>query len=327
MLELQVMSKVSAIIINYNGAQHLDDCLSSLLAQDYEDLEIIVVDNLSTDNSLEIIEKYKEVKTYIPAENYCIARPTNEVAKTLDSKYILVLNNDLKFFPDCVSKAVEEMKKDPDCFSVDVLQYNWDGDTVVRSGQMLKKCSFLKGVFPGIDFTQDLKYHEIFSACAGSMLIDREKFMKLGGFDNNFFIEMEDIDICLRATMCGWKNYFCKESKLYHKVLGSLGLETFKGSQKSLSSFTMKRKTSLRFNLFRLVIKACDLRTISLFALIEIFRIIYYLLTGKFALMKIHLAAFVQNIQYLPDTLKERSFLMKNAKYTWAEIRDKYLVD
>ena len=107
------LSKVSIIIINYNGKNLLETCLESLFKIDYTNFEVILVDNNSTDNSIEFITKnYPSIIIIKLDSNQGFAEPNNIASKIAKGKYLLFLNNDTIVTPKFISKMVEAMEND-----------------------------------------------------------------------------------------------------------------------------------------------------------------------------------------------------------------------
>src|SRR5579863_4216329 len=118
--------RVSAIIVNWNGAGHLRVCLPSLASQSLGSLEIIVVDNRSSDDSAEVARGFGA--RWLPLENNLgLAPALNRGAAIAEGDLLLFVNNDMRFDPGFVAALVEPLERDKDVFAADGMQYNWDG--------------------------------------------------------------------------------------------------------------------------------------------------------------------------------------------------------
>src|SRR6266446_909258 len=118
--------KVSVIIANWNGAEHLRVCLPSLASQSFESLEIIVVDNRSSDESAEVARRLKV--RWLPLEkNLGLAPALNRGAAIARGDLLLFVNNDMRFDPGFVAALVEPLERDEEIFATDGMQFNWDG--------------------------------------------------------------------------------------------------------------------------------------------------------------------------------------------------------
>jgi GT2 family glycosyltransferase len=321
--------RVAVVVINYNGAHLLPECLESIVNQDYEKdlMKIIVADNSSEDESRFVVEKFPSVEFYPTGGNLGIGIPTNQVAETLKSEYVVLLNYDLKLHPDCISKAVKVFSEKTDLFSVDFLQYNWKGDFIVHSGTKFGKTSIMKGPLPGVEFAQSTSYEDIIFSCAGAMMFDREKALKLGGFDSEFFLEYEDVDLCIRAQMMGWPSYFCKDAKVNHKVMDSIDPNTSRVGARALEQISNKRQIALRYNLNRFVIKVCDPLTIMMYLIREAIRFVSYAVRLKIELLHYQTFGFFKLLISLKKTLHLRKLIKKSSKISFRSVRKRYLVD
>ena len=181
----------------------LSKCIETLQKQDCDNIEIILADNASTDNSVEVARSCGIKKILEMKENMGFGFTNDEGAKIADGEFIFFVNNDMYFEKNCVSELVKEISKYPSVFAVDAMQYNWEGTEITHGGTMLKK-SGLKNWFPFIKInylgTIDKKI-EVPWGCAGSLMVRKKMFDELGGFDATFFADGEDMDLCWRAWM------------------------------------------------------------------------------------------------------------------------------
>lgn len=220
------MPLVSAVIVNWNGAKHLDICLPSLLSQSHRPVEIIVVDNASNDSSAEIAARHG-VRWVPLTRNIGLAPALNRGARLATGDFLLFLNNDMRFHERFVESLAAEILRDPDTFSVDALQYNWEGTKQVHLATRLERNRGAGGdgyaPVPGLYILQadTSSPLAIVSACAASMLVRRSMFMALGGFDERLPFGCEDLEICLRAWLRGWRSVFVPTAMCWHKVGGS----------------------------------------------------------------------------------------------------------
>ena len=106
--------RVTALVLNWNGARVLPDCLRSLQAQDYPALDILVIDNASTDGSADLVRRtFSGVQLYVNAENLGFGGGNNVGIRLARTPYILMCNNDTLLAPDAVRRLVEALKADP----------------------------------------------------------------------------------------------------------------------------------------------------------------------------------------------------------------------
>jgi len=238
---------VTVLILNYNGEKLLDDCLASLKLQSYSNLNVIVVDNKSSDESYKIAQKF-DVKFLPLSRNYGLAKAINIASKEVKTKYMLVSNYDLRFDKNAVEELVNEIEKDEKIFCTDPLQYDWNGQEIIHKKISLKKSLNLKHWVPFREPVFSSAYGETLFGSAGCCLLNKEIFIKLSGYDNRFFIEFEDFDIGIRAWMKGYKSIFIPQAKIFHKVLASLSPASYKAHSQDISKKLAYLSKKRRYN-------------------------------------------------------------------------------
>jgi len=218
---------VSAIIVNWNGAHHLKICLPSLRAQTYKALEIIVVDNGSTDGSAEVTRECQA--RWLPlGKNVGLAPALNRGVAQADGEFLLFVNNDMRFDPGFVAALVEPVKKNDEIFATDGMQFNWDGSE--RAHLATRLVSRRPGsrssteLVPGLYFYPNEADREtaVYTGSAACMLVRRNLFEKLNGFDGRLPLGYEDVEICWRAWIRGWKTVYVPIAICWHHI-GSSG--------------------------------------------------------------------------------------------------------
>lgn len=236
----------SIVIVNYNGSSLLRECLDSLIATEYPSFEIIVVDNNSSDNSAGMIkEHYPTCKLIQLPENRGFAVGNNIGASYSTGEYLVFLNNDTAVKPDWLKELIHVMEKDR---SVAIAQsmllrssesdVDSSGDFATRFGRTYnsKRQGFVDS-------------REILSARGAAMAIRKSIFEELGGFDKDYFISFEDVELGWKAWICGYKVVMVPSSIVYHKS-GSTGskmstMMTFHGLKNQLSLITTHFETGL----------------------------------------------------------------------------------
>jgi len=206
-----VKPMVSIIIVNFNGKHYLESCLSSLTKIDYDNLEIIVVDNNSTDGTIEfLVQNYPSVITLKLDQNYGFAKPNNMAAKIAKGDLLLFLNNDTEVTPTFVSELVDVLLNDKQiaiCQSL-LLKPNGEMDS---SGDFIDKIGIVYNSKEKIN-----EIREISSARGASMIIRKKIFEELHGFDEKFFVSFEDVDLGWRSWIRGYKVVINPKSVVYH---------------------------------------------------------------------------------------------------------------
>lgn len=212
------MSDVTIVIPNYNGIAFLDACLRSLAEQTGVSAEIIIVDNGSTDGSLEFIrEHYPECRLICLEKNYGFCRAVNEGIKRAESPYVILLNNDTEVRPDFSEKLLAAIKEDKKRFScgAKMLQYQ-NRKLLDNAGDFY--CALGWGIARGKGRPAEQYAHgqKIFSSCAGAAIYRKELVEKLGGFDEAHFAYLEDMDLSYRAKIHGFYHWYAPEAEVFH---------------------------------------------------------------------------------------------------------------
>jgi GT2 family glycosyltransferase len=219
---------VSVIIVNLNGAEHLRLCLPSLASQSFKLLEIIVVDNRSSDDSADVTRSFGA--RWLPLEsNLGLAPGLNRGATVATGDLLLFLNNDMKVDAEFVAALVEPFERAPEIFATDGMQFNWDGTIPAHMAARLTS-NVPRGrgssteLVPGIHFYQQRKTGEssVFMASAACMLVRRKVFEELGGFDDRLPLGYEDVEICWRAWVRGRKTLYVPSAICWHRISASM---------------------------------------------------------------------------------------------------------
>jgi GT2 family glycosyltransferase len=214
---------VSVIVLNFNGADHLDDCLRSLCDQNYESLEVLVIDNGSSDDSKSVASRYP-VRWEELGRNHGFAPGINLGVPKCRGDTLVFVNNDMRFSPTFVSSIVSPLLRNADVFAADARQMTWAGAHEIHSATRLRYRSIggiLRGDFlPLLDVEQNrvARVTECFQACAGNMAVRRQMFEALGGFDSRLPAGWEDTEIAWRAWARGWRTVFVPDAVCWHKV-------------------------------------------------------------------------------------------------------------
>jgi len=202
---------VSVIIVNYNGKPHLEKCLESLMNVDYEKYEVILVDNNSNDDSLEFVKNvYPSVIIIKLDKNYGFAEPNNIGAKIAKGDFLLFLNNDTKVNPNFIQEMVNVFNQDSKIAISQSLLLKTNGE-IESSGDFI---DIIGRAYMSKEKVTEVK--EILGARGACMMVRKNIFWELGGFDKNFFASFEDVDLSWRAWIWGYKIVLVPNSIVYH---------------------------------------------------------------------------------------------------------------
>jgi len=225
--ELAKWPLVSIIILNYNGSMYLANCLGSVLKSSYDPFEIVLVDNASTDDSISIVkELFKDDRIVIirNSSNMGFAEGNNVGAEYVRGDYLVFLNNDTKVEPRWLEELVKVMESDPKIGAAQskLLMLNHDGRIIDSTGDFVD--------FYGVAIQRDLgeedvgqheNVEEVFSARGASMIVRHNVLKQVGGFDPDFVLGCEDIDLCWRIRLRGYKVVYVPWSVVFHRGHGT----------------------------------------------------------------------------------------------------------
>ena len=226
------MRKVSIIIVSYNVRSYVSHAIDSILKSDYNNFEIIVVDNNSYDGTCDHLKKkYKTINVISNDTNRGFGKAVNQGAKHADGEYLFVLNPDTIIEEDTISKLVKFIAMNKNIGMVGPKILNADGSLQLsckRSFPTLKvalpKILGLNKIFPNskwmgkynLTYLDPSKNHTVDAISGSCMMISSSVFRKIGGFDEKFFMFGEDIDICLRIWKANFEVHYFSGTKIVH---------------------------------------------------------------------------------------------------------------
>ncbi len=228
---MKAFEKVSIIIVNWNGAQHLKKCLPTLEKINYPNFEIIFVDNASQDESIDLIKTFAKrmqprnvkIKTVVNKKNLGFAGGNNAGLKSVTGKYILLLNNDTTVTKNFIKELVGVIEKNPsvDCVQSKILSMNYP-EKLDSVGAYLTNTGFLYhyGYFQKNKLSYD-STRDLYTAKGACMMVKKEIVDKIGLFDPDFFAYFEESDFCHRIWLSGGRVMYAPKSVIYHKVGGT----------------------------------------------------------------------------------------------------------
>jgi GT2 family glycosyltransferase len=225
------VSSVAIVILNWNGRSFLERFLPSVLSTTYP-IKVIVADNASTDDSIKVLEnKFPEVELIQLDKNYGFAKGYNEALKSVTAEYYILLNSDVEVTSGWLEPILKLFASDSKIGACQpkILSYAHKDsfEYAGASGGWIDKYGypFARGrVFDHCerDMGQYDTTEQIFWATGAALVIKSQLFHQLNGFDEYFFAHMEEIDLCWRLQLAGYKIYCCPESVVYHVGGGTL---------------------------------------------------------------------------------------------------------
>ena len=320
---------VSVIILNWNGRAFLDDCLRSLKHQTYSNYEIILVDNGSQDDSVQLINThYSDMLRLIQLpENRGFAGGNNVGLREARGLYIALLNNDTEADRNWLHSLVQCMNSDEKIGMVGskVMNY-YKRDEIDNTGHLIYPDGLNRGRgrlekdFGQFETTEEILFP---SGCAA--LYKKKMFDEIGGFDETFFAYGDDTDIGLHGRYLGYKAIFCPKAVVYHKYSGTTG------------SYSEKKAFFVERNRVWILVKYFSARFILLSPFYTFIRIamqsygmlankgsagIYARTTPSLQIIKTFLYSYVSALMHLPEMLVKRRRIKKRKKISIREFNN-----
>ena len=213
------MDKVAIVIPSWNGRHHLERCLPSLLAQDYPDFEILLVDNASTDDTVDWVRQhYPQIRLIWNQENYGFARAVNIGIRATETPFVVTLNNDTVVDGAWLGNLVATAGAEPAVGMVaSKVLYMQPPHLVDSAGADVDRAGFYWNRYNGMkDKPEEIEPYEVFGACASAALYRRQMLDEIGLFDHRFFAYCEDMDLAWRGRLMGWRCVYVPLARVYH---------------------------------------------------------------------------------------------------------------
>lgn len=216
---------VSVIIVNFNGRQHLPRCLDALQAQDGPPFEVIVVDNASSDESAAWVrERYPAVRVVALDRNTGFTGGNNRGAEVARAPLLVFLNNDTEVEAGWLAALVAARGAGRDIglvascivFMHDPTVLDSAGDSVTRAGGAFKRGH-------GAAAASYTAKQDVFGACGASCLVPKAVFDEVGGFDEDFFLSHEDVDLSYRVRLRGYRCVYEPAARVRHVGSATIG--------------------------------------------------------------------------------------------------------
>jgi len=307
--------KVSIIVVNYNGLAWLQNLIPQLLKLRNIDFQLILVDNNSTDKSLELLRSLRDVILIENKFNLGFSRANNQGAKIAQGDWLLFLNNDVDFTTNTwVSELVKEAEEGNfDLYGPRMLLT--DGHDQLPSEKHLSVDILGE---PGLGH-----YPFYVEGCA--LLANVMSFQKLGGFDETMFMYAEDIDLSWTARLMGMRLGLSRKVTLIHHGGGS-STSTRNPSQHLGIAHVVPlfRRREVIKNSLRNIITHYEFRSlvwaIPLFLLLHLTEALFFLLVGQMKLSKALLDSIWWNCRHLKNSLRKRRRIQRSRTVTDKEI-------
>jgi GT2 family glycosyltransferase len=316
--------KASVIILNYNGRHLLEECLESLFTQVFQDFEIIVVDNGSTDGSAAFLEERcgRRIRLIRNRENLGFAEGNNIGIAAAEGEYIALLNNDTvadRMWLAELLLAAERSGDDFGMWASKILLYD-RRDMIDTAGHLIYPDGLNRG--RGKNETDRGQYdreEEVFFPSGCAALYDKKMLDEIGAFDGEFFAYGDDTDLGIKARLAGWKCLYVPTSFVYHKSSATAG------AYSPLKAYLVER------NRVWVLIKYFPFGSILLSPFYTLFRytlLTYGVLTGRgtagrfvegssaFELVRVLIRAYCDALGKMPLMIRKRKEFKKHIRTT-----------
>ena len=224
--------KAAIVILNWNGRHYMEKFLPSVLGTTYSNVEIIIADNGSADDSLVFLEKnYPDIRIIKFPFNYGFAKGYNEALKRVVADYYVLLNSDVEVEPGWLDPMIKLLEPDKTIAACQPKLLAFNNKKMFEyaggAGGWLDSYGypFAKGRIFDVceeDKGQYEKTEAVFWVTGAAMIIRSTVFHEMKGFDEYFFAHQEEIDLCWRMQLAEYKLYSCPQSVVYHVGGGTL---------------------------------------------------------------------------------------------------------
>ena len=228
-----VNKKVSVIILNWNGLKYLNKCIKSVKDQTYPNVEIVLIDNNSSDSSFEIATSTFNIDKFVRnSENLGFARGMNIGIKEATGDYLMILNMDVYLAPNAIEKAMANFVDISNAGIVMGKEFSWNNGALINNETRSSGPGFLKLRGQGFFDKNRINKATFSFGAMGSFPIFRrevlEQLFEITGyyFDPKFETGWEDKDIFFRSHHLGWKFFYNPDIIGYHSVSGSVNNKT-----------------------------------------------------------------------------------------------------
>ena len=308
------MSRLALIIVNWNSWDVLSRSLEKLQAQTHRDFSVVVVDNASEAPAPDgLLSRYPYVTLIENRSNLGFAAANNQAIGLLaDAEWIALLNPDAFPEPDWLERLMEAVRENPGCAMFasrqltegDDALLDGDGDACHVSGLVWRE-----GYGRRVDMADD-EPREVFSPCAAAALYRRDALVSAGGFDEDFFCYVEDVDLGFRLRLTGHRCLLVPRAMVHH-----MGSATTGGRRSDFSVYHGHRNIVWNFvkNMPGILFWTC----LPLHVAVNAAAVGVYVLRGQ---GRVILKAKRDALAGLPKMWRKRDAIQKNRKATVAEI-------
>lgn len=298
---------ISVVISNFNGARFLPRLISSLREQRGVEIELIVVDRKSADDSALILSGHPDVRVITEPPETGLVSGYHAGSLVARGELLFFCNEDMWFEPDCLRLLAERIDLGARIGSADGWHFGYDDPEVFLHGctRFVPARWAINSPHPrrSADFEARLPAGSVTPfGCAGAILIHRDMYRDTGGWDTGFFLDHEDIDLFLRGWQRGWKCVSVPEARIHHAVNAS--------NNQTLAALNVKvshrRYLSQRSSLAVIALKYFSWRAVPLALLVWPAVFLNNLVNGRFEFVRRDILVLVEIIRRTPAAWRFR---------------------
>lgn len=305
---------VSVIVVNYNGQHFLEECFASLQNLDYprDKFEVILVDNASADGSVQYTrENFSQVRVLELDKNHGFCKPNNDGVEIARGEYVVLLNNDTAVTKDWLLELVKGALSEAQIASCASKMLYYDRrDVINTAGGKLTIIGggFYKG-YGDKDGPEYSKPEYTGFGCGAGVLVKKELFQHVGGFDEDYFASCEENDLGWKLWLYGYKVLYVPTAVMYHKESGTFG------SRSTFESIKVYLITRNRlYNIVKNLEAKNVVRALCISLVFNLYRSARYLSQGNFASIKSIVKAHIDFARNLGKMLAKRGIVQSNRK-------------
>jgi GT2 family glycosyltransferase len=307
------MPEISVIIPNWNGKQFLEECLGAMRGQTFRDFETILVDNGSTDGSVEYVrQQFPEVKLLALPENLGFTGGNIAGYAQAGGNLIVLLNNDTAAHPNWLEEIHSASRANPDAGSFASKMMYFD------DRERVENCGFDMGIAGAtVDLGRDeidgptwSQPRKVFGGCGGAVAYRRRMLEEIGFLDPDFEMIYEDVDLSFRAQLRGYECVYVPGAIVYHRYRVTIG--------KAPSRQVFYSQRNIEFVYLKNMPLGLILRSAPQRLLYEIGAAIYFSKQGTGAAF---LRAKLDVLRCLPSILRKRREIQKSRRLTSSQLR------
>jgi GT2 family glycosyltransferase len=308
MLEVvENMSSVTVVVINFDGKHHLEECLRSVQEADGPICQVILVDDCSTDGSVEFVaRRFPEVKVIRLTQNQGPSAARNAGIEAAQTRWVCLLDNDIIVDQEWLIPLIETMTGEENVAicSSRILLYERP-DTIGTNGEDAHFVGMptSRNAWCRSSEVDDSTPQEIGAALGISLLIDKSRVKRSSYFDPDFFYNFEDLDFCLRNQMLGYRCLVVPQSIIYHKYLTG-GVPGLSSSQ---PGYSPRRAYYVFRNRWFVILKCYAPRTLFVLApALLLFELVTVVFAVRKRVFRSYVRAWKSLRQGLPGILRKR---------------------